>query len=246
MPDDPREFEFESDDSVLQRCQEKLQYTFNDVELLRSALTHASGADHRLTSNERLEFLGDAILGANICEELYHRFPDYLEGDLTRIKSIVVSRQVCAKISGKLELSQFLIVGKGMAGSTYPASVLSDVLEALIAAVFLDGGPTAASEFIQTHVVPEIDEALEGLGGNYKSELQQLTQRQFGSTPVYHLIDEQGPDHSKCFRIAAQVSGERYTAAWGRNKKEAEQRAACNALAEMRDEDPPFASDATD
>ena len=89
-------------------------------------------------------------------------------------------------------------------------------------------------------MVPEIDAALEGLGGNYKSELQQLSQRQFGGTPVYHLIDEQGPDHSKCFRIAAQVSGQRYSPAWGRNKKEAEQRAACNALSEMRDEDPPF------
>ncbi|MCA9172860.1 MAG: ribonuclease III [Planctomycetales bacterium] len=226
------------DADPLERCQNKIGYRFRDVDLLRNALTHASGADHRLSSNERLEFLGDAILGANVCEILYQRYPSYLEGDLTRIKSIVVSRQTCARISRKLGLEDDLIVGKGMTGSRYPSSVLSDVLEALIAAVFLDGGSEAARNFIHRHVVPEIDEAEEGLGENYKSQLQQLTQREYGSTPTYHLIDEQGPDHSKCFCIAARVSGQQFAPAWGRNKKEAEQRAAANALCQMNDEPP--------
>ena len=126
-----------------------------------------------------------------------------------------------------------------MVGSKYPSSVLSDVLEALIAAIYLDGGIEAARAFVESHIFPEVDAAEDGETENYKSQLQQLTQRKFGSTPIYHLIDEQGPDHSKCFRIAAQVATERFAPAWGRNKKEAEQRAACNALWQMRKEDPP-------
>ena len=114
---------------------------FRDKELLRAALTHASGAQHRLASNERLEFLGDAILGAVVCEMLFHQYPEYLEGDLTKIKSIVVSRQTCAKISEALGLEEFLILGKGMTTHpSVPPSLLSDVFESLMAAIYLDGG----------------------------------------------------------------------------------------------------------
>jgi ribonuclease-3 len=228
-------------DSGLAACEQKLGYQFNDIRLLRSALTHASGADHRLESNERLEFLGDAILGAIVCDVLFRSFPEHLEGDLTQIKSVVVSRQTCAKVSVTMGLSEHLIVGKGMIGTEYPASVLSDVLEALIAAIYLDGGMASARQFVGTHIIPEIDAVEDGNTENFKSQLQQMTQRQFGSTPIYQLVDEQGPDHSKCFRIAAVVSGERFAPAWGRNKKEAEQRAAANAIYQMRDEDPPHA-----
>ncbi len=223
-----------SDDltSKLRACEERIEYVFSDRPLLVAALTHASGAEHRLASNERLEFLGDAILGAVVCEMLFHRFPEYLEGDLTRVKSVVVSRQTCARISERLGLSEFLILGKGMATSTrIPDSLLSDVFESLIAAVYLDGGLDAARTFIAREVVVEIDSAVSGRGGdNYKSQLQQLAQREFGATPVYVLVDEKGPDHSKSFKVAALVGDSRYPAAWGRNKKEAEQRAAFNAL----------------
>lgn len=225
----------------LLRCEQKLGYVFNDIQLLRNALTHASGAEHRLASNERLEFLGDAILGAIVCDVLYRTYPEHLEGDLTQLKSCVVSRQTCAKISRALKISEHLIVGKGMIGNSYPSSMLSDVLEALIAAIYLDGGMEAARDFVMKHVAPEITVAEEGTTANYKSQLQQLTQRQYGNTPVYHLLDEHGPDHSKCFRIAAQVAGERFAPAWGRNKKEAEQRAAANAISQMRNEEPPHA-----
>ena len=102
----------------LEKCERRLGYAFQDKSLLMAALTHASGAQHRLASNERLEFLGDAILGAVVCEMLYHQYPDYLEGDLTKIKSVVVSRQTCAKISEALGLQEFLVLGKGMI--TYP------------------------------------------------------------------------------------------------------------------------------
>lgn len=228
----------------LEKCEERIGYVFEDKEMLKSALTHASGAQNRLSSNERLEFLGDAILGVVVCEMLFHLYPDYLEGDLTRIKSMVVSRQTCAKISIDLELEEFLILGKGMASHpSVPPSLLSDVFESLVAAIYLDGGDTAARNFIQRLVEPEIESAVKGESGdNYKSALQQIAQREFGMTPTYQLIAEKGPDHSKCFKIAADVNGKEYPPAWGRNKKEAEQRAALNALSALDGQPIPFLS----
>jgi ribonuclease-3 len=230
---------------VLEGCQQRIGYRFRDPEMLRAALTHASGASHRLGSNERLEFLGDAILGAIVCEILFHQYPQYLEGDLTKIKSVVVSRTTCAKISAELGLEEFLILGKGMTThASVPPSLLADVFESLVAAIHLDGGHEPVCEFITRWVAPEIEAAVasEG-GGNYKSILQQVAQKDHGQTPTYLLLDEKGPDHSKCFKIAAQVGRARYPGAWGRNKKEAEQRAACNALSEMRGEPIPFPCD---
>lgn len=229
-------------EETLRRCEERIGYEFRDRRLLYAALTHASGADHRLASNERLEFLGDAVLGFVVCDLLFEQYPEHLEGDLTKIKSVVVSRRTCSKISSTLGLQEFLIVGKGMAANvTVPSSLLSDVFESLLAAVYRDGGIDVARNFVERYVGPEIELAANGeLGGNYKSLLQQLAQREHGSTPSYQLIDEKGPDHAKCFKVAAQVGGERYHSAWGRNKKEAEQRAACNALAEINREAPPY------
>jgi len=226
-------------------CERRIGYVFRDKELLLSALTHASGAQHRLSSNERMEFLGDAILGAVVCELLYRQYPDYLEGELTRIKSLVVSRQTCAKVSEALGLEEFLVLGKGMASNpSVPPSLLSDVFEALIAAIFLDDGERAAREFVERFIGPEIELAASGdLGGNYKSLLQQLAQRDFGTTPTYQLLDEKGPDHSKFFKVAAYVSGRTFHPAWGRNKKEAEQRAAWNALSEMDGKPIPYPTD---
>lgn len=228
--------------SLLERCQERIQYHFNDQSLLESALTHASGAQHRLASNERLEFLGDAILGAIVCEILFRQYPDYLEGELTKIKSIVVSRQTCAKVSDKLRLEEFLILGKGMATDpNVPTSLLADVFESLLAAIYLDGGDEAAREFVLRHMGPEVELAASGDSiGNYKSLLQQEAQRRRGLTPTYQLLDEKGPDHSKCFMVSAQVGPTRFPPAWGRSKKEAEQRAAHNALSQLNDEPVPY------
>lgn len=229
----------------LEHCQDVLNYTFKDPTYLREALTHASGADHRLVSNERLEFLGDAILGAIVCELLFRKFPEYLEGELTRVKSVVVSRRTCAKISQRLGLDDFLVLGKGMGGQDEtPSSALADVFESLIGAIYLDGGMEAAKRFIVRHIEAEIDATVGGQGGiNYKSNLQQVAQRQFGETPTYLLLDEKGPDHSKCFKISAQIGRQRYAPAWGRNKKDAEQRAAMNALSQLAGEAVPFESD---
>jgi ribonuclease-3 len=227
------------------RCEHRIGYAFTNRRLLREALTHASGAEHRLASNERLEFLGDAILGAVVCELLFERYPNYLEGDPTKIKSAVVSRQSCAKLSEALGLQEFLIVGKGVASSpTIPPSLLADVFESLVAAIYLDGGTAAARKFLEDLLGPEIELFAAGeLGGNYKSLLQQVAQREFAQTPTYQLLDEKGPDHRKCFKIAAQIGSVQYQPAWGRNKKEAEQRAACNALAELNGEPAQFPSD---
>lgn len=229
----------------LERCERRIGYVFKDKSLLHAALTHASGASHRLVSNERLEFLGDAILGAVVCEVLYRQYPEHLEGDLTKIKSVVVSRQTCAKISEALGLEHFLLLGKGM--TTHPCvppSLLADVFESLVAAIYLDGGDDASRAFIETYMGPEIELAAGGdHSGNYKSLLQQLAQREYGNTPTYQLLDEKGPDHSKCFKMAAQIGRNRFQPAWGRNKKEAEQRSARNALSELNGEPVPFPSD---
>ena len=226
-------------------CQEVLGYHFSDLKLLQEALTHASGANHRLVSNERLEFLGDSILGMIVCDLLFRKFPEYLEGDLTKIKSIVVSRHTCAKISQDLEIEQFLVIGKGMGSHAQtPSSVLADVFESLIGAIYLDGGVEVARRFIVRHIEHVIDAAVDGQNGlNYKSNLQQFAQREYGATPTYVLLDEKRPDHLKCFKISARIGERRYAPAWGRNKKEAEQRAALNALCQLAGDPLPCESD---
>jgi ribonuclease-3 len=228
---------------LLDDCQTVLHYRFQSPELLRSALTHASGANSRLTSNERLEFLGDAVLGLIVCEQLFAKYPNLLEGEMTRIKSAVVSRRTCATLSQSLGLHRFLQLGKGMQ-TEVSANVLADVFEALIAAVYLDGGLDAARSFVLQHLAREIDLVAESTHGeNYKSQLQQRSQRESGSAPNYVLLDEKGPEHSKCFKVSAMIGETQYPPAWGRTKKEAEQKAALNALSHLEGEPIPFTAE---
>lgn len=221
--------------ALLEECQTLLGYQFKNPTLLVSALTHASSADSRVVSNERLEFLGDSVLGLVICEQLYRLFPNLLEGELTKIKSIVVSRRTCARISRTLGLDKFLLLGRGMATqSVIPASVVSAAFESLIAAIYLDGGLEPARHFILQHCRPEIEKSANGHhGGNYKSLLQQMSQKEFGAIPTYEMVEEQGPDHSKLFKVMAVIGSLHYPPAWGQNKKEAQQRAALNALSQI-------------
>jgi ribonuclease III len=233
-----------SEAEVLDECQAIIGYRFRKPELLRAALTHTSGANTRLASNERMEFLGDAVLGLVCCDQLYERYPEYQEGDMTKVKSAVVSRRVCARISRKLRLGDFLFMGRGLhAQNEVPPNILADVFESMVAAIYLDGGLEAAKTFILEYLVPEIELAAEGGHGNHKSVLQQVAQRQFGDTPKYRVLDEQGPDHNKCFKVAAEIVKQRYPAAWGINKKEAEQKAAMNALAAIKGEAIPHPAD---
>ena len=217
------------------QCEARLQYTFKNRSLLELSLTHASVARSRLESNERLEFLGDAILGQIVCEALYHRFPDQPEGELTRIKSTLVSRATCAAMSYELGLDQFILLGKGLSShDQIPPSIMAAVFESLVAGIYLDGGINAVRSLIGRLIEPEIELcAITGSSRNFKSHLQQIAQKTFNETPVYRLMDEKGPDHSKCFKISAVIGSQSYPAAWGSSKKEAEQRAAQNALCEI-------------
>lgn len=220
---------------TVQRIQQVLEYQFKDPQCLHEAFLHSSAADDRLHSNERLEFLGDSVLSLVICNTLFQRFPSYLEGDLTKIKSRLVSRKSCAEIANELGLPGYMTVGKGMELTrAMSGSVAAASLESVIAAIYLDGGMAAAETFILRVFESMIVEAdAEQHQENFKSLLQQYCQRQHNCTPIYELLDEKGPDHNKCFEIAVVIRHHRYSGAWGITKKEAEQRAAFNALQEL-------------
>jgi len=219
----------------LREIEQIIGYKFSNLNLLTRAFTHSSSADNRLLSNERLEFLGDAILGAVICQRLFEHFPGYLEGDLTKIKSMLVSRRSCARITRELGLHQYLQTGKGMATSrALTSSCSAGLLEAVIAAIYIDGGFEVASNFILNVFAPLIERAdAEQSQGNFKSILQQYAQQELDTTPVYELVDEKGPDHDKCFESEVVIVAHHFPSAWGSNKKEAEQKAAFNALVEL-------------
>ncbi|MGE3181962.1 MAG: ribonuclease III [Phycisphaerae bacterium] len=216
----------------LKTCQERLGYSFRDAGLLRAALTHASSADHRGDSNERMEFLGDSILGFVVCEALYEALPEAQEGDLTKIKSAVVSRAACAQAASRLGLAEAIVVGQGMESHVdLPKSIIAAALESVTAAIYLDGGMDAARAFVVRALHDEIEIATQSEHHfNYKSQLQQYAQRELNVTPRYEMLDEKGPDHAKCFEIAVAIGPERFQGAWGPSKKEAEQKAAKLAL----------------
>ncbi len=217
------------------RAEQILGYQFKNVDLLVEALTHASIADNRLNSNERMEFLGDAVLDLIVCEALYHKFPQYLEGDLTKIKSAVVSRRTCAEISNETGLTELLIIGKGISSrQQLPSSLAAAVYESIVAAIYLDGGFEAVKDYVLRTMTPKIEQiATNAHQMNYKAVLQQHAQKELGATPIYELLDEKGPDHSKCFEVGVMVAGRRFRSAWGPNKKTAEQKAALMALEEL-------------
>ena len=224
------------DPLIQQRAEEILGYQFANPELLAEALTHSSVTADRLRSNERMEFLGDALLGAVVCDYLFHHYPEFLEGELTKVKSAVVSRKACAEVAIELGLPELLSLGKGMInrGEQLPASLAAAVYESLVAAIYLDGGIHAAQRFILRDMTRVIEEAAASAHQrNFKSVFQQWAQKAVDQVPTYRLLDESGPDHSKAFRVCAELSGKQYGAAWGTNKKEAEQEAALLALKEL-------------
>lgn len=218
-----------------EQSSEVLGYTFKDESVLDAAMTHASIAATRLDSNERMEFLGDAVLGWVVSEYLFEKFPTYLEGELTKIKSAVVSRRACARISEELNLCAMLNLGKGMSSRpALPSSVAAAVFEAVIAAIFLDGGMRPAKKFVLKHMRPLIEEAARSTHQeNYKSALQHYAQKHLPANPSYMLLDEKGPDHSKAFEVCVEIDGRRFTSTWANSKKEAEQNAALIALREL-------------
>ena len=223
------------DDDVSQQIEQIIGYKFTNRALLVEAFTHASSVEMRAKSNERLEFLGDSVLALVICKNIFDRSPDYLEGDLTKMKSMLVSRGTCARIAREMGIHKLLKVGKGMAGShSLGYSLAAGLLEAVIAAIYLDGDFDAAENFILSRFGPLIEKAdVVQVQGNFKSLLQQHSQQHFNVTPVYELLDEKGPDHNKCFEVQAIINDRHFPSAWGTNKKEAEQKAALNALIDL-------------
>lgn len=226
----------------IEEVQVRIGHRFADLSLLERAMMHASVTDQRKNSNERMEFLGDAVLGLVCCELIYHLYPEFLEGEMTKVKSTVVSRQTCAAIARELELDKFLTLGKGMQGHrSLPQSLAAATLESIIAAIYFDagaangsGGIEAARRFLTPLLTPLIHRAADsGHQENFKSVLQQHAQQKFGCSPSYHVLDEKGPDHAKCFEVAVEIDGRRFGSFWGASKKQAEQQAALIALGEM-------------
>ena len=217
------------------QCQELLGYQFSNPEILARALTHSSVAHSRQDSNERMEFLGDAVLALVVCHELYEHRDELTEGEMTKVKSAVVSRSTCAIIAQEIGICDQLFLGKGMSRrSELPLSVAAAVFESIIGAIYLDGGLEPAKDFILHHMRPHMAEALANEHQqNYKSMLQQYAQRRLALTPEYQLLDEKGPDHSKCFEVAVVIDDRHFPSAWGMTKKQAEQGAAHLALAEL-------------
>ncbi len=220
----------------LQQIETLLGYSFKNQKLLIEAMSHSSQTDDRLDSNERLEFLGDAVLSLVVCTALFERFPDNFEGDLTKMKSLIVSRKMCSDIAIDIKLADFIQVGKGTdRARALIGSIAAGTLEAVIAAVYLDGGFEAAQKMVLAlfaKAFAQVDQ--NGHHDNFKSMLQQFCQRKMHTTPHYELLDEKGPDHNKCFEVAAVIQHRRYPSAWSMTKKEAEQKAAYNALIELR------------
>ncbi len=210
-------------------------YRFNNITLLQNALTHSSYANERwhdsLKSNERLEFLGDSILGMVVAEYLYRNFPDRPEGELTRMRADMVCETSLAAVADKIKLGEHLLLGHGEErfGGRNRASILADAVESVIAASFLDGGMEAAKAFITRFILTEVP-VKQLHNADYKTALQELVQQKKDQVLSYELIGESGPDHDKEFRVRVSLNGTPIGMGIGRSKKRAEQDAAHNAL----------------
>jgi len=214
--------------------QEKLGYFFQDISLLEHALTHSSFANEsrgRYTSNERLEFLGDSVLGMVVADHLYRTFPDMPEGELTRTRAALVCEESLVEVAQELNLGEYLRLGKGeeLSGGRHRPSIQADAVEAVLAAVYLDGGIGSVRKIIQRYI---LSREVAGLTKprDYKTALQELVQRESGQVLAYRLTGEEGPDHNKRFFVEVTLNGRSVGQGSGRSKKEAEQMSAKAAI----------------
>ncbi len=219
----------------LYACQRAIHYHFRDVTLLENALTHSSVKAADRPSYERLEFLGDSVVGLVVTEYLYTLLPDCDEGELTKVKSEVVSTDGLAAAALAVGLEGFLAVGRGIQMKDgLPKGLLADVFEAVIGAVYLDRGYEAVRLYVLDLLRPFIENSLSDRGAkNFKSVLQQVSQREYGDTPRYEVQRRSGPDHSRVYEVCALVGGRKFKPARGATKKDAEQAAAKRALQEI-------------
>jgi ribonuclease-3 len=220
------------DDEKLKRCEESIGYKFADQDLLERALTHGSAKTADQPSNERYEFLGDSILGMIVSALLFADSEELDEGRMTKIKAQVVAKSTLAVVAEKIDLREFIIVGKMFDDrSSMSPSIISDAVEALIAAVYLDAGFDAAIDFVVFHFKSAVVEAMEDPGKkDYKSILGQWSQKTYSCNPIYRVIDMEGPDHDLMFSVKVDIDGVTLAEAKGQSKKSAEQEAARLAL----------------
>ena len=222
----------------MRTLQTTIGYTFKNPALLETALTHTSYANEvykdGLRSYERLEFLGDSILGFTAADYLFGAFPALHEGELTKLRAELVCEASLAQTAQKLGLGNYLRLGKGeqACGGRQRVSIIADVVEALIAAIYLDGGLVAAKRFIYTHVLADTGARIH-LNADYKTALQELVQQKKNQLLTYELLSESGPDHNKEFRVRVLLNGQEVGQGSGTSKKRAEQAAACAAVKQL-------------
>ncbi len=219
----------------------RLGHRFKDASLLETALTHSSFANENAAAhclcNERLEFLGDSVLGVTVADHLYRQYPEMPEGRMTRLRAELVCEQSLYQIARKLDIGSCLRLGKGEErnGGRLRPSILSDAVEAIIAALYLDAGMETAAAFIHRCLLDDLGPMEPSFTTDFKTALQELVQRQSGRTLAYALAGEEGPDHAKIFTMQVLLNGEPIGSGVGRTKKEAEQTAARNALEALKE-----------
>ena len=210
-------------------------YRFQDITLLQNALTHSSYANERwhnsLMSNERLEFLGDSVLGMEVAAYLYQNFPDRPEGELTRMRADMVCEQALAKVADRLQLGKHLLLGNGeeQTGGRTRDSILADAVESVIAAIYLDGGIAPARKLIEEYILCNVP-VKKMQNTDYKTQLQELVQQKKNQVLSYQLVGESGPDHNKMFMVEVSLNGNVIGSGSGSSKKRAEQNAAQSAI----------------
>lgn len=225
----------------MQTLQQAIGYVFRDLSLLETALTHTSYANevckNELRSYERLEFLGDSILGFTAADYLFSAFPGLHEGELTKLRAELVCEASLAETAKKLGLGNYLRLGKGeeAGGGRRRISIIADVVEAVIAAIYLDGGLTAAKRFIYDFILVDVKARVK-LNADYKTMLQELIQQKKNQKLVYELLAENGPDHDKTFSVQVLLNGTPIGAGEGTSKKRAEQAAAQRAMEKLTDQ----------
>ncbi len=233
----------------IQAFQSHVNIDFDDPELLFRSLCHTSyvheqiqmGRGERIESNERLEFLGDSVLGLIVVEELFSRFPEMAEGSLAKIKAVIASEAILSKSAHSIGLGQYLFLGKGElhSGGTDRDSTLADAFEALCGAIYLDQGITTIRAFLQQHLFPFIQQVVDHrMWVDHKTQLQEMTQYLFKELPEYTLLKVEGPPHQPSFIVQVSINSDVYAQAVGRSKKEAEQSAAMIACKKIREENP--------
>lgn len=223
---------------ALDELEKKIDYVFQNKSLLKQALTHSSYAnEQKIRKNgdyERLEFLGDAVLELISSEFLFNEHPDMSEGNLTKLRSSLVCEPALAQCAKEIDLGSYMLLGKGeeSTGGRYRESITSDVMEALIGALYLDGGFKTAKEFILKYILSDIENRI--LFYDSKTVLQEIIQTKPNQKLIYELIDEIGPDHNKEFVVEATLNGEKIGLGQGKTKKAAEQKAAYEAILAIR------------